>query len=61
MVFFGLDYSGLGKSLAPEAQFDCNFVCICCQLEEMYLKIRLGTLIWSEILRKSIFGSAQKC
>ena len=55
MVFFSLDYSGLGTFLAPEAQLDYIVVCICCQLEEMYRQIRLGTLNWSEILKESIF------
>ena len=55
MVFFGLDYSGLGTFLAPEAQLDYIVVCICCQLEEIYPQIRLGTLIWSEILKESTF------
>ena len=61
MVFFGLDYCGLGTLLAPEAQLDYIVVYICCQLEEMYPQIRLGTLIWSEILKRTIFGVAQKC
>ena len=61
MVFFGLDYSGLGTFLAPEAQLDYIVVCICCQLEEIYPQIRLGTFIWSEILKESTFWVAQKC
>ena len=55
MVFYGLDYSGLGTFLAPEAQLDYIVLCICCQLEEIYPQIRLGILICSEILKESIF------